>query len=132
VALPGFLEGGRLTSRPVLRTLALLGLLAPVGCSQPAGPVDEDGYVDLMAQLSYAETRYLDSTRADSARRTIMEAYGVTAADLIAFSERNGRDVERMFRLHELIRARVDSLEAIEAGALPGVEETPLDSEDGR
>ena len=85
-----------------------------------------------MSQLSYAQARYLDPERSDSARRAILEASGVDVSELLAFAELNGGDPQRMFQLHEAIRARVDSLEAIDAGAMIDPEAPPADSGEPR
>lgn len=106
--------------------------MGSAGCSEPTGPIGDLVYVEIMARLSYAEARYLVPERADSARSAVLEESGLTAQDLFDYVERHGADVDKMFAIQERIRARVDSLEVIEAGELPVVGEDPDEGGESR
>ena len=94
--------------------LALLG--ASVlwgGCGEHAGGLDDDTYVALMARLNYARERYENTAQDDSARAAVLDAFGVSGAQIEAFTARHGRDPERMARLWERIRREVDALHGV-------------------
>lgn len=116
MAVPGRGPIRRLSlRRPALVASLAAGVLA-AGCDrQPAG-LDPDVYVEAMARLSFADIQLFEEARLDSARRVILDELGVTAADLVAFAERNGEDVGLMQELWGRIRERVDSLEARATG----------------
>ncbi len=76
--------------------VAVMGELADVRRHLPAGTDDEDR-----------------QARADSARKAILKAHGVTAKQLLAFAENAGSDPTRMETLADLIAVRADSLAAI-------------------
>jgi hypothetical protein len=107
-------------TRPRRARLGLFLVLAGsfAACGEPAGPIDDDTYVAVMAGLSFAQARFLDVASADSARRAVIEDSGIDPADLVAFAEANGANTEKMFALHERVLALVDSLVAIESGIL--------------
>jgi len=81
--------------------------------------MDEASYVEIMAQLSEAQARYIDPVRSDSAKIALLDKLGVAPEDLVAFSERYGGDIERMNELWRRISARVDSLGAEEMREMP-------------
>jgi len=72
--------------------------------------MDEDSYVEIMAQLSAAQADYIEPERADSAKLALLDELGVDPDDLVAFSARYGDDIERMSELWRRISVRVDSL----------------------
>ncbi|MFV1986655.1 MAG: hypothetical protein ACC682_05215 [Gemmatimonadota bacterium] len=104
--------------------------LGLVGCNAPAGPISDDEYVEVMARLSHVQARFIDPVRGDSARQAVLHESGVARQDLVGFAEVFGGDPAKMFRLHERIRARADSLDKLDGGAVPSVGENPLDSGD--
>jgi len=101
---------GRLGPAAAFATLAL----AAACRREPAG-LDPDVYVEAMARLSYADIVLFERARVDSARAAILSDLGVTAAELVAFADRNGDDIARMQAVWGRIRDRVDSLEATAA-----------------
>ena len=87
----------------------------------------EESYVEVMAQLSVAQSRYIDEARSDSAKLVILDDLEVPSEDLVAFSELYGGDVGMMNRLWRRIAERVDSLNAQESRRQmpPGDPEVP-------
>ena len=102
------------------------------GCSAPVGPIGDDVYVEVMSRLAHVHAQFIDPARADSARRAVLDEIGIAPQDLVGFAVVFGGDPEKMLWLHERIRARVDSLDALDRGDPPVVEEDPMDSEDSR
>ncbi len=94
------------------RAVLVMVLMASAACSGSPPTVEPGVYIEVMARLSMAESRFLDSARADSARRAVLEEYGVDPEALVTFSERYGGDVEFMTGLWRRIEAVVESLEA--------------------
>ena len=58
------------------------------GCAKPPEVMDEDSYVEIMAQLSAAQADYIEPERADSAKLALLDELGVDPDDLVAFSVR--------------------------------------------
>ncbi len=104
------------------RAACVGSMLLAAACGSGFQGLDPEVYVEIMGQLSYAESRYLDEDRADSARVAILNDLGVTGEDLVAFSEHYGEDLDVMRSLWEKIQALVDSLETA-GGEFDGVEE---------
>ncbi len=102
------------------------------GCGAPVGPIGDDAYVEIMSRLAHVHAQFIDPTRADSARRAVLAEAGIAPQDLVGFAEMFGGDPEKMLRLHERIRARVDSLDALDREAPPAVGENPTESGDHR
>ncbi|MDX1395821.1 MAG: hypothetical protein R3195_15670 [Gemmatimonadota bacterium] len=110
-------QGRRLSRRlAALLAIPLSGLT--VACGEPTGPIADEVYVEAMTRLSYAHTKFPDRPRRDSARIAVFDDLRITPDDLVAFVERWGDDPQRMFRLSELIRVRVDSLAALDQAEL--------------
>lgn len=95
----------------------MLALLAAsvlwAGCGERAGGLDDDTYVALMARLNYARERYANTAEDDSARAAVLDEFGVSGDQIEAFTERHGRDPQRMARLWERIRRDVDALHGV-------------------
>ena len=97
---------------PVLALLAASVVVA--GCGAPAGGLDDDTYVEVMARLNYARERYANTAEDDSARAAVLHEFGVSGEQIAAFAERHGSDPQRMNRLWERIRREVEALHGIE------------------
>ncbi len=109
--------------------LALI-LSLVTGCEERAAsedvvpPIPDDSYVEVMAELSRLRRRaptargQLERNRlADSVRTEVLERHGVTAAEIIAYSDVVGSDPGRMQLLAERIATLADSLDADSARA---------------
>lgn len=109
--------------------LALI-LSLVTGCEERATgedvvpPIPDDSYVEVMAELSRLRRRaptargQIERNRlADSVRTEVLERHGVTAAEMIAFSDVVGSDPGRMQILAERIATLADSLDADSARA---------------
>lgn len=115
-----------LSSAPVVAPLLLTG--AAVDCAGPPTTelaVNDSVYVEIMTRLVLFREELLERRGGygyrvrmlDSVEMALAEELGVTAEDLLAFSEVAGRDPERMKRLWELVLAAVDSLRPPDAEA---------------
>jgi len=87
----------------------VLGSASACGASQ-TGLTDEE-YTEIMARLTWARVQYVDTAQDDSLRAAVLDEFAVTGAELVGFAERHGSDVERMERIWEAIRARVETLD---------------------
>lgn len=94
---------------------------APTACDSTSpearGPIDDDTYVMVMSEL--ADIRRFppggrDQTSrdvaADSARRAVLDRFGVTVDELLTFAEIVGDQPARMVEIGERISAVTDSL----------------------
>ena len=105
--IPG--RGGGPTNLALLAAGVLAG-----GCGEPAGGLNDDTYVEVMARLNYARERYANTAEDDSARAAVLHEFGVSGEQITAFAERHGGDPQRMSRLWERIRREVEALHGIE------------------
>ena len=100
---------------------ALLLLLAVSaaggGCGEPAGGLDDDAYVAVMARLNYARERYANTAEEDSARAAVLAEFGVSGGQIEAFTERHGDDPQRMSRLWDRIHHEVEVLHGVAPAA---------------
>ncbi|WP_419948528.1 hypothetical protein [Candidatus Palauibacter sp.] len=115
---------GRGTGRAMLALLAASVVWG--GCGDPAGGLDDDTYVAVMARLNYARERYANTVEDDSARASVLDEFGVSGEQIESFTERHGRDPQRMARLWERIRREVDILHGVPPP------ESQADGEDNR
>ncbi len=96
----------------------LLGSAA--GCSGPAGVegdiLDRETFIAVYVDLRLAAMDNRSHEIHPTARDSILEAYGVTADELVAFADSHGRDVDYMTELwaevEELINQELDSDDA--------------------
>jgi hypothetical protein len=111
---------------PVSRLSHLAIILSLVtGCDERATseyvipPIPDDSYVEVMAELTRLRRRpptargQIERDRlADSVRTEVLHRHGVTAAEIVAFSDVVGPDPSRMQILAERIATLADSLDA--------------------
>ncbi len=111
---------------PVSRLSHLAIMLSLVtGCDERATseylipPIPDDSYVEVMAELTRLRRRpptargQIERDRlADSVRTEVLHRHGVTAAEIVAFSDVVGPDPSRMQILAERIATLADSLDA--------------------
>ena len=103
----------RLSARLRVAWPALIALVASTAvCNREFEGLEPDVYVEVMARLSHASARFFNATRVDSARAVVLEEFGVSGDDLVAFSERYGDDPAFMTELWQRIQIRFDSLQA--------------------
>ena len=94
--------------------LALLAATAAVGgCGEPAGGLDDDTYVAVMARLNYARERYANTVEDDSARAAVLAEFDISGGQIEAFTERHGDDPQRMSRLWDRIHREVEVLHGV-------------------
>lgn len=129
MALPHRLARRRLIGRRRRLSVGAFALVVVggAGCGESVTPMTDESYVEVMAQLSVAESRYIDAARSDSAKLVILDDLGVPSEDLVAFSELYGGDIGLMNRLWRRIAERVDSLNTQESRREmpPGEPEVP-------
>lgn len=98
-----------------------LGGNAAAGCAGEAGETTglaDSAYVEVLAELVQIHQR-VQTTRdtvgltrwADSARRAVLAAHGVTQDELLAYARQKGGEPAHMRIIWERIATRVDSLE---------------------
>lgn len=101
-------------------------LAAPAACDpagpEPRGPIDDDTYVMVMSELADirrfppgGRDQLSRNAAADSARREVLDRYGVTVDELLGFAEIVGEHPARMVELAERISAVTDSLAELRA-----------------
>jgi hypothetical protein len=122
---------GRMLSDHRLWLLMASGFLG-VACRGPSTPPDQvsdEVFVQVMTRLVLIDSdsprrspQELPEAAADSAREELLAEYGVSAAELLHFASRAGRDPRRMERVWVRIAAAVDSVRAErrESGAEEG------------
>lgn len=105
-------------------------LAAPVACDpagpEPRGPIDDDTYVAVMSELADirrfppgGRDQLSRDAAADSARREVLDRYGVTVDELLGFAEIVGEQPARMVEIAERISAVTDSLARLRARGEP-------------
>ncbi|GMR12364.1 MAG: hypothetical protein BMS9Abin29_0553 [Gemmatimonadota bacterium] len=82
-------------------SVVLLG--AVVGCSGPSGveadTLDRDTFIAIYVDLRIAAMDNLEQEIHPTERDSILEAYGLTTDDLVAFADSHGRDIRYMTEL---------------------------------
>ena len=113
---PGIGRGPRRSQTgraPRALILLLAAAAAAGGCGEPAGGLDDDTYVAVMARLNYARERYQNTAEDDSARAAVLAEFGVSGGQIEAFTERHGDDPQRMSRLWDQILREVEVLHGV-------------------
>lgn len=100
--------GGRRLSGLVALIAAAMSAAA---CTGRPAELDEQTYIEVMAQLTWSRSRYMDTPADDSIRAAVLEEYGLSGDALMDFADRHGDEVVRMDRIWEEIRARVAVLD---------------------
>lgn len=104
---------------PRIRTLVLLTALAAAGgCSEELAPpepdrptIDASTFSSAMSDLVVARIEILPDSAAYRARTAeILNAHGISEADLRAFAEVHGQNDDLMTAAYARIEARLDSL----------------------
>jgi hypothetical protein len=116
---------------PTALGVVLLG--AAVGCSGPSGveadALERETFIAIYVDLRIAAMDNFAQEIHPTERDSLLEAYGVTADDLVAFSDLHGRDVPYMTELwaevEELIKQRLEQepepkLDAADGDSLGG------------
>ena len=111
---------------PARRTLALAGaLLLALGLGAcRTGPaeapatstLDRDAFIATYVDLRSAAIREGRAVMDAGRRREILEAHGVTEAELLAFAEAHGEDVSYMQGIWDEVETTMDSLRITENG----------------
>ena len=97
----------------IVKPILLVAGLVAAGCGGSGGNLDEDTYVQVMARLSWARAKYVDTAEGDSVRAAALDEHGVTGQQLEEFTARFGDDPRRMHRLWEAIRLEVEVLDGV-------------------
>lgn len=93
-----------------VRLIAALLLAAAVGCGpEPAGVMDAETFIQVVADLRSASQDSEDSTVFDIRREEILSRAGVTDSMLEAFTRRHGSDVTFMASVWDSIDAVVNA-----------------------
>ena len=92
---------------------ALVFTLASVAgsCGKADMVIEENRYIDIMAQLTANHLRFMETPQSDSAQASVLNDFGISGDDLLEFAEVHGGDVVMMDRIWEEIRLRVAVLE---------------------
>lgn len=122
-------------------------LAAPAACDpagpEPRGPIDDDTYVMVVSELADirrfppgGRDQLSRDAAADSARREVLDRYGVTVDELLSFAEIVGEHPARMVEIAEQISTVTDSLARLRARGEPteaaaDSAEVPTDAADG-
>ncbi len=112
MAIPHFapLERLKVAGRFAAIVALMAGTVFTAACSDDSTGLQEETYIDVMALLTWSRFRYADTPADDSVRAAVLDDYGLTGDELLDFAERHGGDVERMDRIWEAIRVRVEDL----------------------
>lgn len=125
----------------VVRVALFLAIATLAACGPPEREEPdpqgwmEDAYVEVMTQLMLLDARLSDdrtlaapeALAADSVRREILEAQGVTAEQIIAFAEAAGGEPGLMETLWERIAQRFDSVRIANLRKTAGTESSPAE-----
>ncbi|MCG8469985.1 MAG: hypothetical protein MJB57_17545 [Gemmatimonadetes bacterium] len=113
MAIPRIASRERLGSRAARATLLLLlpSIALGAGCTDASTGLDEDTYVEVVARLTWSRIRFMDTPRDDSLRAAVLQEFGVGGQELLDFAERHGEDVEKMERIWEAVRLRIEVLD---------------------
>ena len=82
-----------------------------LSCGKPDTGLDEDCYIEVMAQLTLAHVRFMETPQEDSARASVLNDFSISGDELLEFAEVHGGDVVMMDRIWEEVRLRVATLE---------------------
>lgn len=91
-------------------SLTLAVVLFACGGGDDAATIDRETFVSAYVDLR-TEALFNDSSRiTDEERTQVLQQYGVTEDDLLAFADVHGRDVEYMRNVWDEIEERLDAM----------------------
>ena len=91
----------------------LMALTTASACGDSTTGLSDDEYIEIVARLTWSRVQYVDTARDDSLRAAVLDEFGVTGAELIEFADVHGPDVNRMERIWEAVRLRVEELDGL-------------------
>ncbi len=96
----------------VIATLSLfIACASGAACNGTTTALSEDQYVEVVARLTWSRVQFEGTPQDDSLRAAVLEEFGVTGAELLEFADRHGAEVDRMERIWEAVRLRVEALD---------------------